>query len=163
MIESLQEWTNFNLAIVGATAALAGLVIVAASVNIADIVKSRTLTARLGTAVATLVGALVVAALGLIPGISPIWFGGIVLALAAILLVFQLLTIRLLVKDGNPDGRMRWAKSLLGLLPVVAYAASGLLGFANPPAALIVAAAGAILAIVAAIVVSWVALVEVLR
>jgi hypothetical protein len=163
MVETLQEWTNFNVAVVGATAALAGLVIVAASVNISDIVKSRTLTARLGTAVATLTGALVAAALGLVPRLEAPWFGGVVLALAAILLVFQVLTIRLLVRDRDPDDRSRWAKSLLGLLPVAAYAASGALGLADSPAAPAAAAAGALLAIVAAIVVSWVALVEVLR
>lgn len=163
MTEILEAWTNFNLAMVGAAAALAGLVIVAASVNIADIVKSRTLTARLGSAVATLVGALVVAALGLVPGITPIWFGTVVLALAAILIVFQVLTIRLLAKDHNPNDRSRLGKSLLGLLPVVAFAAAGVLGIAGLPSALLAAAVGAILAIVSAIVVSWVALVEVLR
>lgn len=163
MSEILREWTDFNVAIVGATAALAGLVIVAASVNISDIVKSRTLTARLGTAVATLVGALVISALGLVPGIEAAWFGGLVIVIALILLVFQVLTIRLLAADRDPGDRSRWAKSLLGVLPVAAYATAGVLGFVSAPAALIAAAAGAILAIVAAIVVSWVALVEVLR
>ncbi|MGO1537941.1 MAG: hypothetical protein ACTHZ9_01870 [Leucobacter sp.] len=163
MVEILHEWKDFNVAIVGATAALAGLVIVAASVNIADIVKSRPLTARLGSAIASLVVALVVAALGLIPGLNAMWFGGVVLALAAILLAFQVLTIRLLVSERNSYGQLRWTKSLLGLLPVAAYAASGVLGLAGAPAALIAAAVGAILAIVAAIIISWVALVEVLR
>ena len=41
MIEGLELWSEFNVALVGATAALAGLVIVASSVNIAEIVKSR--------------------------------------------------------------------------------------------------------------------------
>ncbi len=41
-----------------ATAALAGLVIVASSVNIAEIVKAATITARLGAAIASLVLAL---------------------------------------------------------------------------------------------------------
>lgn len=163
MVEISHEWNEFNLAIVGAAAALAGLVIVAASVNIADIVKSRTLTARLGSAIATLVAALVVAALGLMPGLGAIWFGVLVLALAAILLVFQAKTIRLLAADRDPRDRSRGAKSLLGLLPIAAYAASGALGFADATAAQFAAAAGAILAIVAAIVVSWIALVEVLR
>ena len=41
----IEQWSEFNVAMAGATAALAGLVIVAASVNIGEIVKSRTLTA----------------------------------------------------------------------------------------------------------------------
>lgn len=163
MSAALQEWTDFNVAIVGATAALAGLVIVAASVNISAIVASRTLTARLGTAVATLVGALVVAAVGLVPHLELFWFGVTVLALTVILLVFQIITIRLLVAERNSDRRSRVSKSLLGMFPVTAYAIAGVLGLAGSPAALIATAVGAILAIVAAIVVSWVALVEVLR
>jgi hypothetical protein len=41
MIDTLEGWTDFNVAMVGATGALAGLVIVAASVNIGDSVKAR--------------------------------------------------------------------------------------------------------------------------
>ena len=47
MMEDLELWSEFNVAMVGATAALAGLVIVAASVNIGEIIKTRSLTARL--------------------------------------------------------------------------------------------------------------------
>ena len=46
MAEPLEGWTDFNVAMVGATAALAGLLIVAMSVNIAEIMKSPTLLAR---------------------------------------------------------------------------------------------------------------------
>jgi hypothetical protein len=157
------EWKDFNVAIVGATAALAGLVIVAASVNIADIVKSRTLTARLGSGIVMLVLALVVSALGLVPGIGEVWFGGVVVAIALIALTFQVATARLLAADRNPRDQARWAKALLGFLPGVAYLVAGALSLTGFPAALYVAAAGAVLAIVAALVVSWVALVEVLR
>lgn len=127
MIESLQARANFNVAVVGATAAL------------------------------------VVAALGLVPVLNQLWFGGTVLALTAILLVFQAQTIRLLARDHRPENRSRVATSLLGVLPVAAYAAAGALGLAGSPAALGAAAGGAVLSIVAAVIVSWVALVEVLR
>lgn len=163
MGEILLEWKEFNLAIVGAASALAGLVIVATSVNITAIVKSRTLTARLGSAIAALVVALVVAALGLMPGISATWFGLLILILTAILLVFQAKTMRLLATDRDPHDASHLEKSLLGLLPIAAYAASGVLGLAAAPAMYYLAAAGAIFAIMASIIISWVALVEVLR
>ena len=51
-MDQLDAWSEFNVAMVGATAALAGLVIVASSVNIAEIIKSATLTARLAAAIA---------------------------------------------------------------------------------------------------------------
>lgn len=159
----MREWSDFNVAIAGATAALAGLVIVAASVNIADIVKSRTLTARLGSGIVMLVLALVVSAIALMPGIDGLWFGVVVVAVALVATAFQIATARLLAADRNPRDRGRWAKALLGFLPAGAYLVSGLLALGGVSAGLYVAAAGAVLAIVAALIVSWVALVEVLR
>lgn len=163
MIDLLAQWKDFNVAIVGATAALAGLVIVAASVNIGDIVKSRTLTARLGSAIALLVVALIVSAVALMPAIDEAAYGAILLVVALGGTVFQLISARLLSLDRNPRDRGRWAKAALGFLPAVAYVLAGGLAVAGSPAALYCAAAGAILAIVGALVVSWVALVEVLR
>jgi hypothetical protein len=83
MIEDLELWSEFNVAMVGATAALAGLVIVASSVNIAEIVKTRSLTARLAAGIAALVLAIVASGLGLIPGISAVWFGTLLIVAAA--------------------------------------------------------------------------------
>ena len=40
MYESLEAWSDFTVAMTGATAALAGLIIVAMSVNIERIVKA---------------------------------------------------------------------------------------------------------------------------
>ena len=163
MSELLAEWKDFNVAIAGATAALGGLVIVAASVNIADIVKSRSLTARLGSGIVMLVAALVVSTVGLMPSIDETWYGWIVLAIALIAETFQIMVSRAIAEDRDPRHRANVAKGLLGFLPATAYLVAGVLAVLGFPAALYVAAAGAILAIVAALVVSWVALVEVLR
>lgn len=163
MAELIHEWKDFNVAIAGATAALAGLVIVAASVNIGDVVKSRTLTARLGSGIVMLVLALVVSAIGLMPAVDGTWFGVIVVGVSLVALVFQIVTARLLAADHDRLDQARWAKALLGFLPATAYLVAGLLALAGMPAGLYFAAAGAVLAIVAALIVSWVALVEVLR
>ena len=163
MNEILAEWKDFNVAIVGATAALGGLVIVAASVNIADIVKSRSLTARLGSGIVMLVAALVASATALMPAIDETWYGGILLAIAVAALAFQIGVARAVMKNQDPRSKANWAKSALGFLPGSLYLVAGVLGVLGVPAALYLAAAGAILAIIAALVVSWVALVEVLR
>lgn len=163
MIALLAEWKDFNVAVVGAAAALAGLVIVAASVNIGAIVKSRSLTARLGSGIVMLVAALVVSATGLMPALNETWYGWIVLAVAVAALVFQVGISRAIASDRDPQRRASAAKAALGFVPVAAYLAAGVLAVAAVPAALYAAAAAAILAIVAALVVSWVALVEVLR
>lgn len=162
-MDQLEAWSEFNVAMVGATAALAGLVIVAASVNIGDIVKSRTLTARLGSAIVMLVVAIIVSSVGLVPDVDGLWYGILLVVISMTALAFQISTARLLATDRNPRDQARWAKSLVGFLPAVAYLAAGVLSIVGLGTGLYVAAAGAVLAIVGALIVSWVALVEVLR
>ena len=82
-MDQLDAWSEFNVAMVGATAALAGLVIVASSVNIAEIIKSATLSARLAAAIASLVLAIVVTGMGLVPDIGSIAYGAVIAGLAA--------------------------------------------------------------------------------
>ncbi len=163
MTEALASWSEFNVAMAGATAALAGLVIVAASVNIDKIISAGTLTARLGAAIASLVLALVASAVGLIPGLDPTWYGIVVLLGALTAGVFQFHATRVIVTDPTPEQRGRFAKAVLGFLPVAVYVASGVMLVLGSTSGLVLAAAGCLLAIVAAIVVSWVVLVEVLR
>ena len=163
MTGALESWSEFNVALVGATSALAGLVIVASSVNIAEIIKSFTLTARLAAAIAALVLALVVCGAGLIPDVDPIWYAVVIVATTAVAAVFQFHATRVIYADPEPEHTGRLLKSVLGFAPIACYVAAAVALFAGHPAGLVLAAAGALVAIVAAIVVSWVALVEVLR
>ena len=165
MEQPLQAWTDFNVAMVGAAAALAGLVIVAASVNIAKIIElgSGSLIARLAAAIASLVLALIASGLALMPGITAPWFGAILILASAGSAAFQLHAARTIFSDHDPAARARFAKSVLGFLPVTAYLAGGIAVLSSHPAGLYLSAAGCILAIIAAIVVSWVAPAEVLR
>lgn len=163
MVEELEAWKEFNLAMLGATAGLAGLVIVAASVNISQIVKASTLTARLAAAIAALVLALVVSGFGLIPGITAAWFGVLLIVCTLIAGIFQVHAARVIMTDQDPAARGKVLKAVVGFLPVAAYLAAGIAVIAGSSAGLMLAAAGALLAVVAAIMVSWVVLVEVLR
>ena len=159
----IEQWSEFNVAMAGATAALAGLVIVAASVNIGEIVKSRTLTARLLAGIAALVLALTVSALGLVPRIDGVWLGTLTVVSALLASVFQIHATRLIARDTDPADRARPLKYLVGFLPIAGYLVAGVFVAFGHPVGLYLAAAGCLLAIVSAIVVSWVALVEVLR
>ena len=96
---TLEAWTDFNVAVAGATAALAGLLIVALSVNVGEIVKAPTLTARAASAISTLLLGLVATASGLIPS-QPLWVLGLELALATIVLA------RIVLKE-----RMSWVQA----------------------------------------------------
>ncbi len=162
-MEELEAWREFNVAMAGATAALAGLVIVAASVNIDKIVKASTLTARLAAAIAALVLALVVSTVGLIPGIDAVWYGVTVIVATAAAAVFQVHATRVIMTDPEPLQTARFAKSTLGFVPLAAYLAAGIALVTAHPAGLVLMAVGCLVAITAALIVSWVVLVEVLR
>lgn len=163
MIEGLERWSDFNVAMVGATAALAGLVIVASSVNISEIVKARSLTARLAAGIAALVLAIVGSGLGLVPDISRVWFSAL-LAIAAVCAgAFQVQATRAIFADHDPHAQAKPVKSAFGFLPIAPYLAGAVAVGVGSPSGLFLVAAGCILAIVTGILVSWVALVEVLR
>jgi hypothetical protein len=163
MTDEFELWAEFNVAMVGATAALAGLVIVASSVNIGEIIKAKPLTARLGAGIAALVLAIVASALGLVPTITPFWFGILLLGATLIAGSFQVEATRTIYANRNPAARAKFVKSAFGFTPILAYLVSAVAVMVGHPAGLTFAAAGCILAIVAGIIVSWVVLVEVLR
>ena len=162
-MEQIETWSDFNVAMVGATAALAGLVIVAASVNIGDIIKEASLTARLAAGISGLVLALVGSAIGLIPEVGPVEYGVAMIVIALGAGVFQVQATRRIFENRHPANRMRWLKAAVGFFAPLAYLAGGALLAAGQPGGLVWFAVGSIVAIGAALLVSWIVLVEVLR
>lgn len=162
-MEQIEAWSDFNVALAGATAALAGLLIVAASVNIGAIITERSLTARLAAAVSGLALALVGSALGLIPQIDGMAYGVSMIVLAVVAAVFQAQATRLIFANHHPANRLRPLKASVGWIAPLAYLVGGALVAAGSSAGLVWFAVGAIVAIVAGLLVSWVVLVEVLR
>lgn len=166
MADELEQWSEFNVAMVGATAALAGLLIVAMSVNIATIMTSRTLPARAAASIATLVLAIAATALALAPG-QPAWAYGLeVLVMALIAAGFELHAVRAILRDDLHRGsvRQRAAKTAAGLVPIIVYLVGAVLLLADvTTAGLWLVAVGAIVAVASAILLAWVVLVEVLR
>ena len=163
MVDALEVWKDFDVAMVGALAALAGLVIVAASVNIADIVTDASLVARLAAAVATLVLGLVVSAVGLMPVLSLTSFGVLVLLATAVAGPFQVIAASRILHNRSATNQMRAVKAGLGFLPLLAYLAGGVITVTGGSAGLSLVALGSMLSIVSGLTVSWVVLVEILR
>jgi len=162
-MEALEGWREFNVAMIGATAALAGLVIVAASVNIADIVKTVSLTARLAAGITGLVLALTGSAIALVPGMTGPRYGWAMVVAALIAAVFPAQAARRVLENRDPANRMRPVKAIVGFIAPVAYLVGGALLIAGTDAGLVWFAFGSVLAIIAALLISWVVLVEVLR
>src|SRR6185437_7809509 len=75
MVGIFREWSEFNVAVAGAGAALGGLLIVALSVNIRQIAESRGLAARAGASIATLILGVALSCAALIPGQVPWGYG----------------------------------------------------------------------------------------
>jgi modulator of FtsH protease len=75
----VEQWHDFALAVAGAAAALAGLLVVAVSINVRDVAASPSLTRRAGVALVSLTAPLVIALVVLIPSASPVVLGSLVL------------------------------------------------------------------------------------
>ncbi|KAA9107586.1 hypothetical protein [Microbacterium rhizomatis] len=160
---TVEGWSEFNVAMAGATAALAGLMIVAASVNIADIVKEKSLTARLAAGVAGLVLALISSAIGLIPEVTIGAYGIAMLVISLLAAVFGVEAARQIYANRHPDNHVKLVKSLVCFAAPAAYLVGSVLLVAGAPSGLVWFAAGSLIAIVSSLLVSWIVLVEVLR
>lgn len=156
----LAGWSDFFVAVAGASAALAGLIIVAMSVNIETIVSVRALPSRAGATVALLMLVVVVAILGLIPALPLATLGVIVgvLSLGALALAADT-TVRELRDDVGQGVR----KSSVIVLPALAFLVGGILLGLDIPVGLAVIAAAIVGAFIGAVLNAWVLLVEIRR
>jgi len=107
--------------------------------------------------------AIVVTGLGLVPDIAAVWYGAGIAVATIVAAIFQVHATITIVRDPVPEHVRRFFKSALGFAPVVTYAVAAAMIALGVPGGLVAAAVAALLAIVSAIMVSWVALVEVLR
>ncbi|TVU60991.1 hypothetical protein FQP90_15720 [Paenarthrobacter nitroguajacolicus] len=165
MESALASWGEFNVAIAGAGAALGGLLIVALSVNIKQIAESRGLAARAGAAISALILGVVLACAALIPS-QELWAFGIEVLVGTLAGgVIAFLAARAIVQDDTPGHPHRWdAQHIVSfVIPLVIYAMGGVLLVLSVPVGLVVVALGTIVALIGAVVFSWVALVEILR
>ncbi|SEB13305.1 hypothetical protein [Leifsonia sp. 21MFCrub1.1] len=167
MEEPFASWSEFNVAVAGAGAALGGLLIVALSVNITTIAESRGLAARAGASIAGLILGVALSCAALIPGQGAVGYGIQVLigtALCAVVVVRSALAVQ---RDAAQTGFRRYTAERVALfaIPPAIYAVAGVVLVLAPalPLGLILVAVGTILAIVTTVLFSWVALVEVLR
>jgi hypothetical protein len=156
----LADWSDLFVAAAGASAALAGLIIVAMSVNIETIVKFETLPSRAAATIALMVLVVVVSIGGLVPELPIVPLGWIVVAASLVGLVVALESGWRMVKSGLGSGI---AKSLVVLAPIVAMAIGGGMLAAGDITGLYAIAAGMALAFVGAVLNSWVLLVEIRR
>jgi hypothetical protein len=156
---SIADWTNFFIAEVGASAALAGLVVVAISINLTRILSFPQLPARAAES-------LVVVSFGLMPGLSMYIFGAAVLVFGLVILMVTL-NRQLKVRVAGPvEGLTPFKKYLHAAvstavtLPLIVGGALLLLGFSG---GFYWAAAGVLISLAAGVWSAWILLIEIVR
>jgi len=137
-------WSDFFVAELGAAAALAGLVMVAISINLARILDDPGLPGRAAETLVAPSGVLVVI--------------GLLMMVAPVAVIARLLRRKLSVGPGYIAGRV-----LLAAFSCVPFVVSGALLMASAPAALYWLVPGVIVSLVATVLNAWVLLVEILR
>ena len=161
----LEGWSEFFVAAAGAAAALAGLIIVAMSVSIDDLVKIPGMTSRAATAIAMLVLVTAVSLAGLIPSQGDQAFGIEVLVLSLIGMVFALQSLWVLVRHSTSSRRLveSLVKAVVSMLPFIAFVVGAVLVIGDTPGGVHLIAFGSITAFMAAVIAAWVMLVEIRR
>jgi hypothetical protein len=163
-VNSLDQWTDFFVASVGASAALAGLVAVAISVNIKPILDNQSLPERAATTVAILVMILAGTSVALIKAQS-------LRALGTELLVFGLAgslpPLRSTRAALGMTPRRPWSEQLfhivLGLAPPLLIVVAGALLITRNADGLFWLGAAVICGYFASMLNAWVLLIEILR
>jgi len=161
----MEGWTDFFVAEVGAAAALAGLLVVAVSINIERILKYPSLPGRAGHTLVIIATALVVASLGLMPGQPQAYYGWETLAAGIVVAGTG-------IRDALHSARTRKPEDPLGWIVIPLFTTTyacvplligGALLAAGAESGLYWVAASIILAFLATLQNGWVLLVEILR
>lgn len=156
------EWSDLFVATAGASAALAGLLFVAVSVNVDRILTIKGLPERGLETIVLLLGVLLVSVVGLIPGQSEVALGLELLVLGVALGAFvgRLPTVSEFAPATSGWIFARWLMRALATVPLIL---GGLTLVVEAGGGLYWVAAGIVFATVAAVANAWVLLIEILR
>ena len=161
---SAADWGGFAGAVVAATAALAGLVFVAVSINLRQILEFPGLPGRAGQTLIMFVTPLVVALLVLVPGQDRAALGWELVVTGLVIVGSQLLIDR---RAGRSERETEVSWLLTRLLPVVlgcgCVIAAGIAMLAAGGGGLYWLVPAVLIAILSGLVNAWVLLIEIMR
>jgi hypothetical protein len=158
------QWSTFFSAEAGASAALTGLLFVALSINLPTIIANPLLTSRSAKALATLVGVLLAATLGLVPGQPAAILGYELLPIAITIWIAITITQRASLHNNPYVGRARkivhGILAQLSVLPAIVCSVSLII---NRGGGLYWLVAAVTFSFIAALFDTWVLLIEIQR
>jgi hypothetical protein len=158
------EWANFLAAEVGASATLTGLVVVAISINLARILSFAHLPGRAAEALVTLVGALVLSSVWLMPNQPTALLGAEALMIGLVsFLVPLVIQLQALNAVTAMSALQKYARGLMNMATSLLFVAAGILLIVGSGVGLYFAGAGVIVSLIAGVWNAWVLLVEILR
>ena len=161
---SLTDWSGFFSAEVSAAASLTGLVIVAISINLSQILAHPHLPGRAIETLSMLVGVLLVASVGLVPGQPVAALGCEILAIGVAMWLTT--TVLLVQARGLPVPGKTWApvlRILLAQLATLPFVIAGVVVLLRGPLGLYWLVPGTVFCLIAAVLNAWVLLVEIVR
>jgi hypothetical protein len=162
MNEVMQGWHDFFMAEVGAAAALAGLLFVAISINLARILKYPHLPMRAAESLLTLLLVLLVGTLALVPGLSAAAYGWEIASAGFVAWIF--LTVAFVLKRRvNLKYSRLLTRALVNQLPPLPFVVGGALLACGRPEGLYWMVPGVILCFTAGVFGAWVLLIEIQR
>jgi hypothetical protein len=155
-------WENFFVAEVGASAALAGLLFVAVSINLARILAFPQLPGRAAEALTVLLSVLVIGTCGLVPGQNLRLLGAEVVAVGLVVFVITSFQQREGRRIKDPLDRPLW-RIVTGQLPALPYLVGGALLVSGVRSGIYWLVPGTVLSFLGGVVNAWVLLVEIQR
>jgi modulator of FtsH protease len=157
-------WDSFFVAMAGAAAALAGLIIVAMTVTIKDILASKSLPSRAGATIASLVLVVVISGLALMPVQPPAVLGTELICVTAAVLVIEIVSAVRITQERPARPVLENAyKIILGIGQLVPILIGAILIASGNATGVFWVAGGILLTIAFAMMNAWVLLVEVQR
>lgn len=163
-MQDLNDWANFFIASTGAAAALAGLFIVAVSVNVDSIVAATDLPARVGATLGALVMALAVSLAALLRDQSLTWLGAEVLVFATLAWAAKVHALRAMLRARQRQPRrIVAAEAVSGQSQTVPFLIGGALLVTGSSGGLSWVGVGVIAVFALSMITTWVLLIEVRR
>jgi len=156
-------WHDLFVAIAGAAAALTGLLFVAVSINLKQILDMPSLPTRAAETLSIVLGLLLLSVFMLVPGQSQAVLGTEILALGLVIAAI-LLTRRLRLPRGQDDPLI-WTVAPIAVIveATVPMVAAGISVLAGARGGLYWLVAAVVLGFVGAILNAWILLVEIIR